>query len=47
MHESLDEAKKGNILYMDKHDDYAHILDSINLDMEDTLDDEHVSNDEK
>lgn len=34
-------------MHMDTHDDSIHILDSINLDMEDTLDYEHVSSDEE
>ena len=32
---------------MDKHDSFVHILYSINLDMEDTLDDGHASSDEE
>ena len=47
MLEPLEEANQGKNMQMDKHDDYVYILDSINLDMEDTLDDEHVSSDEK
>lgn len=47
MHVTLEEAKQGNTLYMDKHDDSLCILNSINLDMEDTLYDKHVSMDEK
>ena len=47
MHNSLEETKQGNTLHMDKHDDYVHILDSFNLDMEDTLDDEHFSSDKE
>ena len=42
MLEPLEEANQGKNMQMDKHDDYVYILDSINLDMEDTLDDEHV-----
>ena len=32
---------------MDNHDDYVHILDFNNLDMEDTIDDEHVGSDQE
>ena len=31
MHKSLEEAKQGKTGQMDKHDDYVHILDYINL----------------
>ena len=46
MRESLEESKQGNTMHMDKHDDYVHILASINLHIEDTLDDENFSSDE-
>ena len=38
----LEEVKQGTIRKMDKNYDYVHILDSINLDMGDTLCDEHA-----
>ena len=33
-------------MQMHNHDDFIYILDSINLDMEDVVDDEHVNSDE-
>lgn len=47
MHESLEEAKQGNTIHMDKHDNFVCSLDSINLDMKDNLVNEYVSSDEE
>lgn len=38
MLEPLEEINHKNNMDMDKHDDYVCVLDSMNLDMEDTLD---------
>ena len=44
---TLEEVNQGSNMKMDKHDSHVYILDSINLDMEDTLDDIHVSSEEE